>query len=171
MLPISGKTGDAARSASIKRALVPVAATALASLAPILPLVASQSLVPPFGLMTLIAWRLLRADVWPLWVAIPLGAWDDLVGGLPLGTAVCGWTASLLALDVVDTRLQWRGYRADWMIASVSIAAVLLFSLLITRNAGSTASPLLLAPQIVLSALLFPCVSRLCAALDRWRLQ
>ena len=36
---------------------------------------------PDFGLLMLIAWRLLRADAWPAWWAAPLGFVNDLVTG------------------------------------------------------------------------------------------
>lgn len=170
MLPIGRRTDFSPQPTPTERALVPVAATAIASLVPLVPFIASAPLLPPLGLMTFVAWRLLRSDVWPLWVALPLGAWDDLFSGAPIGTAICGWTAILLALDVVDVRVPWRDHRLDWMIATAVVAAMLLFTLLIVRNAGSTPGPLLLVPQLVLSVLLFPAVSRACAMLDRWRM-
>ena len=170
MLPIGRRTTFSPPPTALERALVPVVATGVASLAPLIPIVASAPLLPPFGLMTFVAWRLLRNEVWPLWIALPLGAWDDLLSGAPVGTAICGWTAILLALDIVDARLPWRGYRIDWVVGSAMVAAMLLFTLVIVHNAGSTPSPLLLVPQIALSMLLFPVVSRMCAMLDGWRM-
>lgn len=169
MVPLSRRTDFSEPPTATARALIPVVATAVASLVALLPIVASMPLLPPIGLMTLVAWRLLRADASPLWVALPLGAWDDLLSGAPIGTAICGWTAVLLALDVIDGRTPWRDNRTDWAIASAVIAAMLVFALLIARNAGSDAGVALLWPQFVLSALLFPSVSRVCAMLDRWR--
>ena len=156
---------------SLIRAVLPTASVAVASLLPLVPAIATAPLLPPLGLMTLVAWRLLRADAFPLWVALPLGAWDDLLGGAPLGTAMCGWMAILLALEVVDGRVQWRDQRGDWLIAVIAVAAMLVFALLIVRNAGSSPPLALLLPQIALAALLFPGVSRTCALLDRWRLK
>ena len=158
-----------ARVMPVLRGYVPLAVTAVASLAPLLPMIASVPLLPPLSLITLVAWRLLRGDVWPLWVALPLGMWDDLLSGAPIGTSVCGWTAVLLALDIVDARMPWRSFRTDWAIGVVAIGSMLLFALLMVRNIGSTPAVALLLPQFILSALLFPPVSRLCALLDRWR--
>lgn len=170
MIPASRRSRYRPPPSRVRRAAVPVIATAAASLIPLFPAVMSTPLLPPLGLMTLVAWRLLRRDLWPLWAALPLGAWDDLFSGAPIGTAMCGWTAVLIALEVADARAPWRGYRTDWAVAVAAIAAMQLFALLIAWIAGATPGLLLLVPQTVLSALLFPAVVRWCASLDRWRM-
>jgi rod shape-determining protein MreD len=80
-----------------------------------------------------------------------------------------GWTAILLALDFLDRRTPFRDHRQDWVLAGLMIGAYLLFALAIAWLTGGSTSPMALVPQILLSALLFPLVSRVCAALDRWR--
>ncbi len=152
---------------ALERQLVPVLSTMVGSLLPAVPVIAVEPALPPLGLMVLIAWRLLRGDIWPLWAGLPLGLWDDLFSGAPIGTAICGWTAILLAIDLLDRRLQWRNHRQDWGIAILAIGVQLLLALLLAS--GLTTSPRVLLPQFAFAALLFPLVARLAATLDRWR--
>ena len=154
---------------TVERRATPIVATMLASLAPLLPFVMTEPLLPPLGLMTFLAWRLLRNDVWPLWAGLPLGLWDDLFSGQPLGTAMAGWTMILLALDGVDRRLPWREFNQDWGIAALAVIGQLLLALLLARVTGGDTSPLLLLPQIAIAILAYPLVTRACATLDRWR--
>lgn len=169
MLPLRRRTAFSPPPTDLQRQAVPVVSTMVASLAPVLPLIAVEPIVPPLGLILFLAWRLLRVDIWPLWAALPLGLWDDLYSGQPLGTAAFGWTAIMLAFDIVDRRLPWLDHRRDWGIAVCAIAAHQAFALLIVRWTGGATSPLLLLPQLVISAALYPLAARVCAALDRWR--
>ena len=151
---------------AFEQQLIPVVSVMLASLAPLLPMIASTPIVPPFGFMMLIGWRLLRNDLWPVWTALPLGLFDDLFGGAPIGSAMALWTITLLAIDAVDRRWVWRDHLQDWGIAVSAIAIYLLCAMVL--SAGH--APLwVLLPQLSLSALLFPWMMRIVAMLDRWR--
>lgn len=169
MLPLKRRTSFTPPPTALERQLVPVVSTMIGSLAVLFPIVATEPLMPPFGLMIFLGWRLLRGDIWPLWMGLPLGLWDDLFSGQPLGTAMCGWTAIMLILDNLDRRTPFRDHRQDWVLAGLFIAGYLFFALLIARITGGVTSPLALVPQILFSALLFPLFARMCAALDRWR--
>ena len=170
MLPLKRRTNRfTPPPTALERQLVPIVSTMLGSMTSLVPIVATEPLLPPFGLMIFLGWRLLRGDIWPLWAGLLLGAWDDLFSGQPLGTAMCGWTIVLLVIDALDRRMPWRDHRQDWAIAAGAIAAYLLFALLIVRATGGDTSPMVLVPQLFLSALLVPMTARLCAALDRWR--
>jgi rod shape-determining protein MreD len=149
----------------------PVATVIIGSLLPaLLPIVAQTPLLPPFGFMAFIAWRLLRADIWPLWIGLPFGLFDDVMSGQPIGSAVLLWTATLLVMES-DTRWHlWRDYRYDWLAASLGIVAVLWASWLFVHLSGQGGPVVQIIPQILYSIGLFPLVVRLCAALDRWRL-
>jgi rod shape-determining protein MreD len=151
---------------ALEHQAVPVITTMIASLGVLIPVVATQPIFPPFGLMVFLGWRLLRNDIWPLWMGIPLGFWDDLFSGQPLGSAMAGWTLVMLALDQLDRRLPFRSHSEDWAIAVGAIAGYLALAALL---AGGATSLIILIPQLFLSALLFPLIARLCAALDRWR--
>ena len=169
MLPLKRRTAFTPPPTALERQMVPVVSTMLGSLTVLFPVVATEPLMPPFGLMIFLGWRLLRSDIWPLWMALPLGLWDDLFSGQPLGTAIAGWTAIMLALDNLDRRTPFRDHRQDWLLAGLILGGYLLFALLAAQLTGGATSPAALVPQILLSALLFPLVARLCAALDRWR--
>lgn len=149
----------------------PIATVLLGSMLPsILPIVAQTPLLPPMGFMIFIAWRLLRADIWPLWIGLPLGLFDDMMSGAPAGSAVFLWTAVLLAFEVESRRHFWRDYRHDWISASLAIVFVLFFGWLFVRIGGNGGPAVQIVPQIAYSVGLFPLVVRICAALDRWRL-
>lgn len=151
----------------------PVVTVMVGSLLPaIIPVVSLSPTTPPFGLMMLIAWRLLRPEIWPLWIGLPLGFFDDIATGHPVGTAMCLWTLATVAIDSVSIRLLWRDYAQDWLIASIAIIAIVAMSWLFMHLApGGGGGPFdRLWPQMVLSIMLFPLVARLCTQLDRWRL-
>jgi len=169
MLPLKRRTRFTPPPTALEAQLVPVISTMVGSLAVLAPNIASEPLLPPFGLMVFLGWRLLRGDIWPLWIGLPLGLWDDLFSGQPIGTAMSGWTAILLILDVLDRRAPFRDHRQDWILAAAMITGYLFFALAIAWLTGGATSPLALLPQILLSALLFPLIARGCAALDRWR--
>ena len=153
-----------------QRQAVPIVSTMIGSLTPILPAIATAPTMPPWGLLILLAWRMLHRNIWPVWMGLPLGLFDDLFSGQPLGSSMMLWTLALLGLDLLDRRMIWRDFRQEWIIASGLIAAVTLFQLAIAHLTGGATNPLYLLPQIAISALAFPLVARICAVLDDWRL-
>jgi rod shape-determining protein MreD len=139
-------------------------------LASALPIIAQVPLLPPFGLMIFVAWRLIRADIWPLWIGLPLGLFDDIMSGQPLGSGVLLWTLILLGLDMEHQRNFWRDYWHDWLIGGLSIAFALLGGWFFVHLSGNGGSVVQIVPQIAYSIGLLPLIVRICAALDRWRL-
>jgi len=150
---------------------VPVLSTLAASALTLLPVVAGAPVLPPLGLLMALGWRMLRPEMWPAWVALPLGLADDLIGGAPLGTAMSLWTLAFLSVDLAEHRPMWRDHWLHWALAAGCIAGVGLGTWACERfvAGGGDLAPLL--PQLVLGALLFPAAARLCARLDRWRLR
>ena len=67
-----------------------------------LPLVAGTPLLPPFGLLILLAWRLMRPGMWPAWIGLPLGLFDDLYNGQPFGSSAFIWSLCMIAVELVD---------------------------------------------------------------------
>src|SRR5690349_17172882 len=102
---------------------VPAISVIAASLLSALPIVSQTGWWPDFAFLVLIAWRLLRQDVWPAWWATPLGFINDVVTGLPVGFSVALWTASMLALDMTDRRTMWRDYWVEWALAALLLLA------------------------------------------------
>jgi rod shape-determining protein MreD len=150
--------------------LVPAASVIAGSLLSIGFYVASVPLMPPFGLIVLIGWRLLRPETWGAWVALPLGLMDDLVGGAPLGSAMAIWTIVLLGFDMVDHRLLWRDFASDWGLAMVALVFATSAAWGVAMFTGGAGPYWTVVGQMLLSALAFPAVARLCSALDHWRL-
>lgn len=157
---------------SVKARAVPIVSTMLGSLLPgLLPIVAQAPIVPPFGLLMLLAWRLLRPGFWAVWAPLPLGFFDDLASGQPVGSAMLSWTLALLAIEASERSLLWRDYLQDWLVASVAIAGCLFAGYVFALFAGGAAPILSIVPQMIASMLFFPAVARLCARLDVWRLR
>lgn len=149
---------------------LPWASVALLSLVPFAPLIASAPVLPPVAFMALLAWRMLRPGLLPVWAGAPLGAFDDIYSGQPFGSAVLLWSASMLAMDLVDRRLRWRGFFGDWALAAAFVAACLVLAAVFADLAGGAAPLDAIVPQVLLSAVIHPVVMRLVAALDRVRL-
>lgn len=148
---------------------IPTGSVMLGSMATLLPIIASMPVLPPFGLLFLIAWRMLVRDLWPVWAALPLGLFDDMFSGQPIGSAMLIWTLVFFVIDLFDRGMMWRDYRQDWGIASGLIALALGGGLWIANATGGDTGLLVILPQIIFAALLYPLVVRACAALDRLR--
>ncbi len=159
-----------ARTLPPRAYVVPIASTVAGSALATLPLVASAPILPPFGLLMALSWRLLRSELWRPWMGIPLGAADDLLTGAPLGSAVALWTICFLVFDVMDNRLIWRDHWQDWLIAAVALGFCLAGGWLFVRIDGGGGSILLVLPQWLVAIFCVPVAARLCALLDRWRL-
>ena len=149
---------------------VPWASVMLLSLVPFAPLFASAPIMPPLAFMALLAWRMLRPGMLPVWAGAPLGAFDDLYSGQPFGSAVLLWSCAMLAIELVDVRLRWRGFLQDWALAAALIAAYLVLATLLSNLAGGAAPLRTILPQIALALIAHPLIVRLIAALDRLRL-
>ena len=157
---------------SVKARAVPILSTMFGSLLPgLVPVIAQAPVLPPFGLMTLLAWRLLRPGFWAAWAPLPLGFFDDLVSGQPVGSAMLSWTVAFLAIEASERAVLWRDYVQDSMVAPAAIAGCLFAGYLFALFAGGAAPIFAIVPQILASMLLFPAVARLCARLDVWRLK
>ncbi|MES2495210.1 MAG: rod shape-determining protein MreD [Pseudomonadota bacterium] len=155
----------------LRATTVPIASTLIGSAMALIPIIATEPIVPPFGLMMLLAWRLLRPDIWPVWAALPLGLADDLLSGHYLGTAMILWTVAFLVLEWVDQALRWRDGWIEWGVASVGIVTIAIGSWALSQPSGSLTSVLTVMPQTVGAILLFPAILRITAALDNWRLK
>lgn len=149
---------------------VPWASVMLLSLVPFAPLFASAPIVPPLAFMALLAWRMLRPGMLPVWAGAPLGAFDDLYSGQPFGSAILLWSVAMLIMELVDVRLRWRGFLQDWALAAGLIAGYLVLAAAISNLTGGGAPLRTILPQIALALVVHPLVTRLIAAFDRLRL-
>jgi rod shape-determining protein MreD len=131
---------------------------------------ASAPYVPPLGFLTLLAWRQLRPGLLPVWAGLPLGFFDDLYSGQPMGSAILLWSLAMLALEVIELRFPWRSFAVEWLLATAMIVAYVLGGLGAANAAGGSTPVAVLAPQVILAVLLYPFVGRIVAALDRFRL-
>ncbi len=149
---------------------VPYVSIMLASVLPVLLIADTMPLLPSFGFLTLLAWRMVRPGLLPLWAGAPLGAFDDLVSGQPFGSAILLWSLAMIAIEIVETRFPWRGFWQDWFTASVIAVSYWFVSLVVS---GASLTPQMLgvaAPQALIGVLLYPIIARMVAGLDRFRL-
>lgn len=117
----------------LRQAGIPIATVMAGSLLTLFPFVATAASLPSLGLCFLLAWRVLHRDLWPVWIALPLGLFDDLFSGQPLGSAMMLWTICFLILDVVDRRYIWRDFQEEWTLASLLILGVGIGGLVINH--------------------------------------
>jgi rod shape-determining protein MreD len=169
MSRIALTSGDV-RMKAVRRQYVPILSTVLATLIVLLPVVATTPLTPDIGFLVLISWRLLRPEMWTPTTALPLGLFNDLVAGHPLGQSMALWTMAFLLLDLVESKSVFRDYWMDWLIATLLILFHSFGGWLVGRMMGSEATFGIMWPHVALSILGYPVVSRFILALDRWRL-
>lgn len=140
----------------------------LGSLSPTWPVIASAPMLPPLGFLILLVWRQLRPGLLPVWAGLPLGLFDDLFSGQPLGSAVLLWSIALIVLEVIELRFPWRNFLIDWLVAAGLILAYLPTAMGLALGVAPSAG--VLAPQILISIFTYPLVGRLVALFDRLRL-
>lgn len=147
---------------------LPWATVMAGSLATIVPTIATLPLLPPFGLLMLLAWRLLAPLALRRWAPALLGLFDDCLSGQPMGSATLLWTLSFFLVDLFDQRTIFRAFAQDWLIAAVAIALCLVGGRLLATPIGGHVDSMLLV-QIAVSILLFPFAARMVAWVDRRR--
>ena len=103
-------------------------------------------------------------------MALGLGLLADLVAGHPLGQSMLLWTAAFLAFDLIDSRLGFRDFLMDWLIAAGAIIFHTVGAWYIALLVGSDVRFTIILPQMGLGILAYPLMARLVLALDRWRL-
>lgn len=150
-------------------ALVPALSIAAASLLVLTPVVLSAPLLPPFGFALLLGWRLLRDDLLPPWAGLPLGLFDDLWSGQPLGSGVALFTAALLVMEAVDRRFLFRTRWEDWGLGAALLCGYCVGAAIFALLLGPVPTLPFLVPQMLVSALAFPMIMRVAAWLDGWR--
>lgn len=133
-----------------------------------IPVVATLPLLPPAGLLMLLAWRLLARFALRPWAAAPLGLFDDLLSGQPLGSGVLLWSICFLGIDLIEQRMIFRDFWQDWLVATGAIVLCLAGGRLIAVPIAAHVDGALLG-QIVMSVMLFPLAARLVAWIDRKR--
>lgn len=140
------------------------------SLTPWLPVIAPAPVLPPFGFLLMLAWRLLRPGLLPPWAGLPLGLFDDLYSGQPMGSGVLLFSVALIAIELIEIRFPWRNFWLDWLTATGLIVPYLVFAALLSGAEPTLVQLRVIAPQLLLSIVLFPIIARVVAVLDRFRL-
>jgi rod shape-determining protein MreD len=164
-----GRRINRAHSPTIALA-VPWLSILAGSLLPVFFIASALPLVPPTGFVMLVAWRLVRPGLLPVWAGFPLGLFDDLFSGQPLGSAVLLWSLTMIAIELLDRRIPWRSFPQDWIAATLALLGYLLAAFVLSGATATAPALVALGPQALLSVLLFPAAARLVATLDRLRL-
>lgn len=149
---------------------IPWASIMLGSLTPMLPVISPAPVLPPFAFLLLLAWRMPRPGLLPLWAGIPLGLFDDFYSGQPLGSGILLFSIALLAIEYVEYRFPWRSFIFDWFFAALIILCYILLSTLLSGASVTVTTLAIILPQLLLSIALFPIITRMIALLDRLRL-
>ena len=153
------------------RATPVISVMLLSALPAMLPMIATFPALPPLGLIAFVAWRRLRPELWSAWIGLPLGLWDDLFCGMPIGSAMFLWTIIVLAFEFVDYRLLWQDQWIDWLLAAAALAFAVFGGVALLALTGLDLSYRVVLPQLGWSLLIYPLAGRFVATLDRWRLK
>jgi rod shape-determining protein MreD len=151
-------------------AIVPALTVVAASLLAALPIISTSGWFPDFGYLVFISWRLLRADPWPAWWAAPLGFVNDLFTRYPIGLSIALWSATMLALDLIDRRTMWRDYWLEWVVAAVLLAIDEWLQWRVAAISGARIEFSQMIPPIVISICVFPLSAWIVSRIDAWRL-
>ncbi|MBY6217819.1 rod shape-determining protein MreD [Qipengyuania aquimaris] len=151
--------------------IIPWASILIASLLPIFAVAAALPMVPPLGFMLLIAWRLVRPGLLPVWAGFPLGLFDDLYSGQPFGFAILTWSVVMLVIELIENRWPWRAFWQDWFTACILLSIYLLVGWLLSGATPTLHSLIGVVPQFVLSVLIFPLIARMVGWFDDLRLR
>lgn len=149
---------------------IPPLTIILGSILPSLVMSSALPFVPPFGFIFLIAWRIVRPGLFPVWIGLPLGLVDDLFSGQPFGSAIFLWSIAMIAIELIEARFPWRNFIQDWLTMSGVITSYIIAAALFSGAEVTLHGVLALIPQALLSVLLFPIIARMVARLDRLRL-
>lgn len=154
----------------LRAQIVPYASILIASVLPALFMSGVMPISPPLGFLLLLGWRMVRPGLLPLWVGLPLGAFDDLFSGQPFGSAILLWSLTMLILEFLEERFPFRGFWQDWFTAGVAILLYLIAAMAASGTAPTIYHLSASTPQVLLSILLYPIIALMVAALDRFRL-
>lgn len=149
---------------------IPWLTIVLGSLSPLWPIIAPAPVLPPLGYLLLLAWRVSRPGLLPLWAGLPLGFLDDLFSGQPLGFGILFFSLTMIVLDLVELRFPWRGFWQDWGLAALCISLYIALGALLSGAGFAVVQLGLILPQLGLAILLFPVLAQLVTLLDRIRL-
>jgi len=170
MRSVSYRSGINREPSPLRARSVPYASIMAGSLLPVFLQADVMPLSPPLGFIMLVAWRLMRPGLMPIWAGAPLGLFDDLISGQPLGSAVLLFSLAMIAFEILEEKVPWRGFWQDWFTAGLFIFVYILAAMVLSRAMLSPALLIASLPQIVLSVVLYPLIARLVSWLDRFRL-
>jgi rod shape-determining protein MreD len=155
----------------LRAGVVPYASIMLGSLLPVFIMADAMPALPPVGFILLVGWRIMRPGLLPLWAGAPLGLFDDLFSGQPIGSAIFLWSLAMIVIEMIDARFPWRGFIEDWFTASLAIL-LYIFVAMVVSGASITLHQIVAAlPQVLLSILLYPVFALIVARLDQFRLR
>lgn len=138
------------------------------SMLTLLPVIARFPLLPPFGFMLLLGWRLARGEALPVWAPLPLGLVDDLFSGQPFGFAMLFWTLSFLVIDLLDQRLSTRDFWQDWLLVTGAVSGYLVIGRLLAAPLSAHVDTLVVV-QALISTLFYPLIAQITGWANRRR--
>lgn len=150
--------------------IVPYASILIASLIPFWVMSDAMPLAPPFGFILFLTWRIMRPGLFPLWIGVPLGAFDDLFSGQPFGSAILLWSVTMITLELIESRFPWTGFWRDWFTASLAIVLYIIAAMAATGAPITHHLAIAAIPQVLIAVLIYPWFARMVAWFDRFRL-
>jgi len=150
---------------------IPYLSILLGSMLPAFALAGTMPFLPPLGFLLFFAWRLIRPGLMPMWIGIPLGAFDDLFSGQAFGSGILLWSIAMITIEFVEARWPWRGFRQDWGTYVVASVLYLLLAWMISGSILTLHHLVSMGPQVLLSVFLYPIIAVMVSTLDKLRLK
>lgn len=150
---------------------IPYLSILLGSMIPAFALAGSMPFLPPLGFLLFFGWRIIRPGLLPMWVGLPLGAFDDLFSGQPFGSGILLWSIAMITIEFIEARWPWRGFWQDWVTYATATTLYLFLALIVSGTFVNLHHLVAIAPQVLLSVLLYPMIARMVATLDKLRLK
>ncbi len=149
------------------RRLMPSFTVLLAMLLMALPLPLAWGVMPNFAWLLVIIWASLQPRLMPAWVALVLGLLADLVSGMPLGVQGFLFTASVIAVRLVEARMEGRSLALDWLFAAILLLAGHVIGWQLLGFTGNRAPLLPMLAQAGITLLAYPPAMALAARVRR----
>jgi rod shape-determining protein MreD len=87
-----------------------------------------------------------------------------------MGSGVLLFSVALIIVELVEIRFPWRNFWLDWLTASGIVVPYIVVAAVLSGTELTLVQLGVIAPQILLSLVLFPIIARIVAMLDRFRL-
>ena len=149
------------------RRFVPAGTILLSMLLMMLPVPLAWAVIPHIALLFVIIWASIQPRLIPAWAAFLLGLFADFLFGVPMGIWAVLFPATVIAVRLVETRVERHSLVWDWAFAALLLIAAQLFAWQMLGFVGRAPAFWPMLTQAVVSILAYPMVASVAARIQR----